>query len=79
MKRRQKDVASKEHKKQITYKECSKRLSAINFYITNIPPEYLPKEQVYDFYSFVLIVVCLVVYCLFYIKPWNFYIILYQG
>ncbi|MET7021456.1 IS4 family transposase [Bacillus mycoides] len=51
MKRRQKDLASKEHKKQITYTERSKRLSAINFYITNIPSEYLPKEQVYDFYS----------------------------
>ncbi|MGG0454632.1 IS4 family transposase [Bacillus mycoides] len=51
MKRRQKDLTSKEHKKQITYKERSKRLSAINFYITNIPLEYLPKEQVYDFYS----------------------------
>ncbi|MGW5951703.1 IS4 family transposase [Bacillus mycoides] len=51
MKRRQKDLASKEHKKQITYKERSKRLSAINFYVTNIPLEYLPKEQVYDFYS----------------------------
>lgn len=51
MERRQKDLASKEHKKQITYKERSKRLSAINFYITNIPLEYLPKEQVYDFYS----------------------------
>ncbi|HDR3493862.1 TPA: IS4 family transposase [Bacillus wiedmannii] len=51
MKCRQKDLASKEHKKQITYKERSKRLSAINFYITNIPLEYLPKEQVYDFYS----------------------------
>ncbi|BAR87023.1 transposase for insertion sequence element IS231B (plasmid) [Bacillus thuringiensis serovar tolworthi] len=44
-------MASKEHKKQITYKERSKRLSAINFYITNIPLEYLPKEQVYDLYS----------------------------
>lgn len=51
MKRRQKDLASKEHKKQITYKEGSKRLSAINFYITNIPSEYPSKEQVYDFYS----------------------------
>ncbi|MDZ5608098.1 IS4 family transposase [Bacillus pseudomycoides] len=51
MKRRQKDLASKEHKKQITYRERSKRLSAINFYITNISSEYLPKEQVYDFYS----------------------------
>ncbi|MDH8001266.1 IS4 family transposase [Bacillus cereus] len=51
MKRRQKDLSSKEHKKQITYKERSKRLSAINFYITNIPPEHLPKEQVYNFYS----------------------------
>ncbi|MGQ8826799.1 IS4 family transposase [Bacillus sp. NA_146.1] len=51
MKRRQKDLASKEHKKQMTYKDRSKRLSAINFYITNILLEYLPKEQVYDFYS----------------------------
>ncbi|MED1597870.1 MULTISPECIES: IS4 family transposase [Bacillus] len=51
MKRRQKDLALKEHKKQITYKERSKRLSAIHFYITNISPEHLPKEQVYDFYS----------------------------
>ncbi|PFR56331.1 IS4 family transposase [Bacillus thuringiensis] len=51
MKRRQKDLTAKEHKKQITYKERSKRLSAINFYITNIPSEYLPREQVYDFYS----------------------------
>lgn len=51
MKRRQKDLASKEHKKQITYKERSKRLSTINFYVTDIPMEYLPKEQVYDFYS----------------------------
>ncbi|MGS5012958.1 IS4 family transposase [Bacillus cereus] len=51
MKRRQKDLALKEHKKQIIYKERSKRLSAINIYITNIPLEYLPKEQVYDFYS----------------------------
>lgn len=50
MKRRQKDLASKEYKKQIIYKERSKLLSVI-FYITNIPLEYLPKEQVYDFYS----------------------------
>lgn len=40
MKRRQKNLASKEHKKQITYKVRSKRLSAINFYFINIPLEY---------------------------------------
>ncbi len=37
--------------KSVCGKERSKWLSAINFYITNIPLEYLPKEQVYDFYS----------------------------
>ena len=40
-----------EKKKGITYSEKSKRLTEINVYITNIPWEIVPMEQVHDIYS----------------------------
>jgi hypothetical protein len=43
--------AQQEKKKGITYKERTKRLSAINIYITNIPKEYVKKEHIYDLYT----------------------------
>jgi len=51
MRSREKDITKKEKKKGITYKEKSKRLSAINFYCTNIPAEYVGTHQIHDFYS----------------------------
>lgn len=50
-KKRRLDQAKKEKKKGITYKERSKRLSGMNVYITNLPPEDVPMERVHDFYS----------------------------
>ena len=40
-----------ESKKGITYSEKSKRLTGINIYVTNIPWEIVPMEQIHDFYS----------------------------
>ncbi|MFP3126681.1 IS4 family transposase [Ectobacillus funiculus] len=51
LRNREKDMAKKEKKKGITYKERSKRLSAINLYCTNIPTEYAEASQIHDFYS----------------------------
>lgn len=51
MRNREKDMAKKEKKKGIIYKEKSKRLSAINLYCTNIPAEYVGMNQIHDFYS----------------------------
>ncbi|WP_212774834.1 IS4 family transposase [Polycladomyces abyssicola] len=51
VKKRRKDQAYKEKKKGMTYSERSKRLTEINTYITNIPWELVPKEQVHDLYS----------------------------
>lgn len=49
--KRLKDQAIKEKKKGIVFSQRSKRLSAINVYITNIPPEYVPTEDVHSLYS----------------------------
>lgn len=43
--------AKNEKKKGITYKERTKRLDAINIYITNIPEKYVKKEYIYDLYA----------------------------
>ncbi|WP_342048563.1 IS4 family transposase [Bacillus sp. OTU530] len=51
MQNREKDMAKREKKKGIIYKEKSKRLSAINLYCTNIPAEYVEMNQIHDFYS----------------------------
>lgn len=51
LRNREKDMVKKEKKKGITYKEKSKRLSAINLYCTNIPTEYVGTNQIHDFYS----------------------------
>ncbi|RAS81026.1 IS4 family transposase [Priestia endophytica] len=51
LRNREKEMAKKEKKKGRTYKEKSKRLSAINFYCTNIPAEYVPTSRIHDFYS----------------------------
>jgi hypothetical protein len=40
--------AKQEKKKNVTYKERTKRLSAINIYMTNAPDIYLKKEHVHD-------------------------------
>jgi hypothetical protein len=50
-KKRWKDQAVKEKKKGIVYKERSKRLSAINVYITNAPVESVPTGHVHELYS----------------------------
>ncbi|WP_342047608.1 IS4 family transposase [Bacillus sp. OTU530] len=51
LRNREKDMVKKEKKKGITYKERSKRLSAINLYCTNIPSEYVGVNRIHDFYS----------------------------
>lgn len=50
-KKRQQDQAKREKKKGITYIEKSKRLTAINVYITDLPECKVPKEHVHDLYS----------------------------
>ncbi len=40
-----------EKKKGITYSEKSKRLTGMNIYVTNTPLEWVPMEQIHDFYS----------------------------
>jgi hypothetical protein len=49
--KRWKDQALKEKKKGIVMKERSKRLSAMNVYITNASPEHVPTKHVHDLYS----------------------------
>jgi hypothetical protein len=43
--------AQNEKKKGVVYKDRTKRLSSINVYMTNIPPSYVAKEQMYPLYS----------------------------
>jgi transposase len=38
-------------KKGLTYSEKSKKLSAMNFYITNIPSEIVPGTDLHELYS----------------------------
>ncbi|MED1671921.1 IS4 family transposase, partial [Brevibacillus laterosporus] len=49
--KRRRDQAIKEKKKGIVYSERSKRLSAINIYITNAPSTEVPTENVHPLYS----------------------------
>ncbi|MGX9933661.1 IS4 family transposase [Virgibacillus salarius] len=49
--KRWEDQALKEKKKGIVMKERSKRLSAMNVYITNMPPQEVPAGHVHDLYS----------------------------
>jgi tRNA nucleotidyltransferase (CCA-adding enzyme) len=49
--KRLKNQALKEKKKGIVMKERSKRLSALNVYITNAPLKKIPTEHVHDLYS----------------------------
>jgi hypothetical protein len=49
--KRWENQAIREKKKGIIYTERSKRLSAINVYITNTPVEDVPTGQVHPFYS----------------------------
>ncbi len=49
--KRLKDQETREKKKGITYKERSKRLSALNVYIINAPTKQVPMNQVHDLYS----------------------------
>jgi hypothetical protein len=49
--KRLKDRAIREKKKGIKYTERTKQLQGITVYITNIPPEWVQKENVYDLYS----------------------------
>lgn len=51
MRKRDKDQVVREKKKGITYSERSKKLSAMNFYITNIPAEWIPGTDLHDLYS----------------------------
>ncbi len=48
---RRKDRTYKEKKKNITFSDRTKQLQGINVYITNIPPEYVPKEEIHALYS----------------------------
>ncbi|PEO77846.1 IS4 family transposase, partial [Bacillus pseudomycoides] len=49
--KRRKQQSYVEKKKGVTYSEKSKRLTEINIYITNIPWEIVPMEQVHYIYS----------------------------
>ncbi|MCI4601807.1 transposase, partial [Escherichia coli] len=49
-KRREK-IAEKEKSKNRTYSEKSKMIAGLNVYVTNIPWEWVPMEQIHDFYS----------------------------
>lgn len=49
--KRWKDQAIKEKKKGIVFSERSKRLSAMNVYITNISSENVPMEDIHSLYS----------------------------
>ncbi|MDO8156005.1 IS4 family transposase [Bacillus toyonensis] len=49
--KRRKQQTYVEKKKGVTYSEKSKRLTEINVYITNIPWEIVPMEQVHEIYS----------------------------
>lgn len=51
MRKREKDQVIREKKKGMTYSEKSKRLSAMNFYITNIPSESVPGTNLHELYS----------------------------
>ncbi|MBY7110676.1 IS4 family transposase [Bacillus sp. 17RED48] len=50
LERKKKQVYT-ESKKGITYSEKSKRLAGMNIYVTNTPLEWVPMEQIHDFYS----------------------------
>ncbi|MBJ8078370.1 IS4 family transposase [Bacillus cereus group sp. N12] len=49
--KRRKQQSYVEKKKGVTYSEKSKRLTEINIYITNIPWEIVPMEQIHYIYS----------------------------
>ncbi|MDZ5609127.1 IS4 family transposase [Bacillus pseudomycoides] len=49
--KRRKQQTYIEKKKGVTYSEKSKRLTEINVYITNIPWEIVPMEQIHEIYS----------------------------
>ncbi|PFQ78242.1 IS4 family transposase [Bacillus thuringiensis] len=51
LRERMKKQVYTENKKGITYSEKSKRLAGMNLYVTNIPWEVIPMEQIRDFYS----------------------------
>ncbi|AKR39042.1 transposase [Bacillus thuringiensis] len=51
LRERKKKQVYTESKKGITYSEKSKRLAGINIYVTNTPLEWVPMEQIHDFYS----------------------------
>ncbi|MDQ8737129.1 transposase [Paenibacillus sp. LHD-38] len=51
MRKREKDQAVREKKKGMTYSEKSKKLSALNFYITNISSEIVPGTHLHELYS----------------------------
>lgn len=51
LRERMKKQVYKESKKGITYSEKSKRLAGMNIYVTNTPLEWVPMEQIHDFYS----------------------------
>ncbi|MGG4376485.1 IS4 family transposase [Bacillus atrophaeus] len=51
LRERKKKQVYTESKKGITYSEKSKRLAGMNIYVTNTPWEWVPMEQIHDFYS----------------------------
>ncbi|MED2800077.1 IS4 family transposase, partial [Bacillus thuringiensis] len=51
LRERKKKQVYTEKKKGITYSEKSKRLTGMNIYVTNTPLEWVPMEQIHDFYS----------------------------
>ncbi|KHA30467.1 IS4-like element IS231R family transposase, partial [Bacillus anthracis] len=51
LRERKKKQVYTESKKGITYSEKSKRLAGMNIYVTNTPLEWVPMEQIHDFYS----------------------------
>lgn len=51
LRERKKKQVYTESKKGITYSEKNKRLAGMNIYVTNTPLEWVPMEQIHDFYS----------------------------
>ncbi len=51
LKNRRKKQALVENKKGIILSQKSKRLSGLNVYITNVPPEIIPFNQIHNLYS----------------------------
>ncbi|MGN4817321.1 IS4 family transposase, partial [Bacillus cereus group sp. MYBK163-2] len=51
LQKRRERIAEKEKSKNRTYSEKSKMIAGLNVYVTNIPWEWVPMEQVHELYT----------------------------